>query len=809
MQINTTMKRLLIIVLVAMATIAFSDANAKSMSAMRSPVTGFVTDSAGAPVAYATVIALQDRYQAAGTVTDDNGAFSLSLDNGSYTLSFEFLGYRSVEKTVKVDGPLAIGAVVLEDDDVKIESVEVMAQIIRREADRFVVDVANMPSAIGKDGVELLQTSPGVFINDDKITINGQSGTKVYVNEHEVRYTGDRLLSYLRGLKTDEIQKIEVVPIAGADQDADSSGGIIKITLKQKRDDGFMGNAALRTSINNLRWSLSPSLNLDYRTGKWTLSASGNYSRNFNKSYSVDNTVYAGNDNLLNSESQSNVANNWYNAKAGAVFEINDKHSVGAELEYSGYNENQSTVTTSVLRNAVPPITDESSGDYHTSGGSQNVMARFNYIAKLDTLGSMFKVLADYTHQLSDSKSDYSTIKTTTMSDIVSRRDSLYRDNSGTNYNIVSVSVSWDKVFSQKFSLKSGAKYTYNLMESFSNYDYLDNATATWVTRPTYNYNVDYTENIAAVYAIGVAKLGRWGITAGLRGEYTNTSGRSNVARQNYFSLFPNANVSFALKKDQSYMLVGQYSRTIRRPGFWALNPARQQVSEYLYQIGNPDLTPGFVNNISLSAVMKYKYTISFAANLSKDEISQVVMSDAENPNINYVKTENLDRTEYYVLSANLPFQFTKWWSANVNMSGGYMGTRIRKGESQEFHPLVNWSASMTFTLPLQFYLTVDYYGMTKVYYSNVIIKGRNQLSASIKKRLFKDKLTLSAGVYNILPVNNDFEYSDSAFVRSLSMDNGWTRPMFTFSVSYNFNAGKNFSKKSIESDADTGRLAK
>ena len=803
------MKQLVMAILIIAGITVATAVNARNTAKMAVPVTGSVVDVNGRPVAYATVIALVENNQAAGTTTDENGAFALDLATGDYTLTFEFLGYKPVEKHLKVDGATTLDPIILEEESIKIDNVEVTAQIIRREADRFVVDVANMPAAIGKDGVELLQSSPGVFINDDKITINGQSGTKVYVNEREIRYTGDRLLSYLRGLKTEDIQKIEVVPISGADYDADSSGGIIKITLRHKRDDGFMGGVYFRTNINDMMQSYSPSLNLDYRTGKWTLSASGNFSHNSNNSSSIDNTVYAGNDNLLESESQSRESNNWYNAKAGAIYEINDNHSIGAELEFNGYKEDLPTVTRSVFRNVVPPIIDESTGNYHTLSSSQNVMARFNYIAKLDTLGSQFKLLADYTHQQSESNSNYSTLKITTMDNIAARRDSLYRDNSGTNYNIVSMSASWDKVISPKFTLKTGAKYTYNLMESFSNYDYLDNQSQTWLTRPTYNYDVDYTENIAALYAIAVAKLGRWGITAGLRGEYTNTSGRNNVARQNYFSLFPNANVSFGLTKDQSYLLIGQYSRTIRRPGFWALNPARMQVSEYLYQVGNPNLTPGFVNNLSLSVVMKYKYTISLVANLSKDEINQVVMSDPENPNINYITNENLDRTELYAVSANLPFQFAKWWSANVNVSGGYSGTRIRKDEPQEFHPLATWSASMTFTLPLQFYLTVDYYGMTKIYYSNVVLKGRNHLSASIKKRLFKDKLTLSTGVYNLVPINNDFEYSDATFVRSLSMDNGWTRPMFTFSASYNFNAGKKFYKKSIESDADASRLNK
>ena len=39
-----------------------------------------------------------------------------------------------------------------------IESVEVKARLVRREADRFVVDVANAPAAIGKEDDYVLQT---------------------------------------------------------------------------------------------------------------------------------------------------------------------------------------------------------------------------------------------------------------------------------------------------------------------------------------------------------------------------------------------------------------------------------------------------------------------------------------------------------------------------------------------------------------------------------------------------------------------------------------------------------------------------
>ena len=803
------MKQILIVLALTLGMAVSTAVNAKSMRAMQSPVTGVVTDVEGHAVAYATVVAMLGDRQAAGATTDEDGTFSLVLADGEYSVSVEFLGYKPVVREISVHGTTDLGTVVLEQESIKIEGVEVTAQVIRREADRFVVDVANMPAAIGKDGVDLLQSSPGVFINDDKISINGQSGSKVYVNEREVKYTGDRLLNYLRGLKSEDIQKIEVVPVSGADYDADSSGGIIKITLKQKRDDGFMGSASFRTSLNDLQQNYTPSVSLDYRNGKWTLSGSGYYAHNVNNFISEEKTVYGQSDNVIESRSEMPGHMNWYNGKIGAIYEVDDRHSLGAEVEYGGYSDGNVNDTWSRFTGAVPPVVDESRGLYENNGSHGTVTGRFNYIGKLDTLGSMVKILADYTHDYSSTGNDYSTHKSTLVDGELFGRDSLYRDRSGTNYDIATVSISYDKVFSPKFTLKTGGKYTCNIMESFADYDYEDNATGQWMTRPTYNYDVDYTENIAAAYVIGTAKLGRWGITAGLRGEYTNTSGRGNVARQNYFSLFPNANVSFGLTKDHSYMLIGQYSRTIHRPNFWSLNPARMQVSEYTYTVGNPDLTPGFTNSLSLSLVMKYKYTVTFMTNISSDDINQVISVDPDDPNVNYLRTENLDRVENYGVAVNLPFQFTKWWSANVNGFGGYLGTRIRKGGEQEFHPMANWNVSMTFTLPAQFYLNLEYFGMTSIYMANIMINNSNNVSFSVKKRLFKDKLALSAGVRNIIPQRQRITYSDASFVRTLNLKQGWNRPAFNFSVSYNFNTGKKFSKRVIESDADSSRLSK
>ncbi len=195
-------------------------------------MTGHVVDEQNRDVPYATIVLLRGSERAAGQATDASGRFELQASQGKYTLSVQFIGYEPVQRPVQIDQATDLGDIRLRNATTEIEGVVVTGQLIRREADRFVVDVANAPSAIGKDGIELLELSPGVWVDNEKITINGKSGSKVYINDRELRLPADQLLTYLRSLRAEQIQKIEVVPITGADYDADSSGGAIRITLK-------------------------------------------------------------------------------------------------------------------------------------------------------------------------------------------------------------------------------------------------------------------------------------------------------------------------------------------------------------------------------------------------------------------------------------------------------------------------------------------------------------------------------------------------------------------------------------------------
>ena len=240
-----------------------------------SRVTGRVVDTEGKPIGYATVVATSDEGVTRGVATDDAGGFVLQLQDGSYNILVEFVGYEAWQQSVSVAGDVDLGEVTLKESATEIGEVVVEAEMITREADRFVVNVAASEQAVGKDGEELLKQSPGVKVDDDEISILGASGTKVYVNGREMKLSGRDLVNYVKGLRAENIQKIEIVPQTGADYDANSSGGMIMISLRKRLDDGLMGSVNFSTQQSGLGSSYSPNISMNAHVGKFDLSASG------------------------------------------------------------------------------------------------------------------------------------------------------------------------------------------------------------------------------------------------------------------------------------------------------------------------------------------------------------------------------------------------------------------------------------------------------------------------------------------------------------------------------------------------------
>ena len=759
---------------------------------------GSVVDQTGNYISYVTVVAMQDGRQVTGASSNTQGVFSFSLANGTYTILVECVGYETFEREITMPEDADMGVITLKESSTEIEDVIVKAQMIRREADRFVVDVANAETAVGRNGLELLRQSPGVWVQEDNIAINGSSGTKLFVNNREIKLSGEALVNYVKNLRAEDISKIEVVPQTGADQDADATGGALFITLRRRLDNGVMGSVSMQTNQGKYMEEYGPSASINAHVGKFDISASGWLSKDNVDVITREKSAYHTTNALMEAASEMELAVLSGMANLSAVAEINPRHSIGIALEYqSSEQDNPTDSRTSYMMGDYERL---STSRYETFDKSNRYAAALNYIIKTDTLGSTLKFIADYNQSDPTSGND----SRTSIMQGGQTVDSLYNYRSNSKFRIATAQVARERRLSANWMLKYGAKYTYNEINSATTYRYL--LGGDWVPSIVDDYDISYTENIGAAYAVATMNYGRWSAVVGLRGEYTYANGRESDVEQNYFSLFPNANFSYALDKTGKHSVVAQYSRTISRPSFWNLTPRRMQISDYTYQTGNPALRPQFVNQYSLTAVLGYKYSLTFVVQNIKDDIQQKVVSDALNPNMMNLTHENLPTTNQYAVIASLPITLAKWWDWNTNLTGGILEQRLDADAPKTNKPFAQWYTAMTFKLPKKFFVDVDYSGMTGLEISNLKISANHSLNMNVKK-LIKDSWILQIGLQNLVRQRNNLISGDENFTREVDVFGQYQDFYVRFSVTWNFKSGKQFRTKDVEKGADTSRM--
>ena len=798
------MKRITIVSVALLATIA---ANA-------GVVNGTVVDEKGNPVEYATVVALRDKKQCAGTVTDSIGSYSMNVADGAYTFVFTSVGYKAAEKNETVKGKTRVDAT-METNSAVLKEVNVTASAIRREADRFVMNIENMPGAIGKDGEELLRDAPGVWINDNKISINGKSGTIVYVNDREMKMDDDQLMNFLRNLKAEEVTKVEIIPQTGAEYSANSSAGVIKITMKKARTDGVMGSAGIRSNISKNELSFAPNASLNVKKGNWTytLRSMVNYSPKENVDM-TQATDYADGSRYDNTSKMTSDNNIFGNVNAGVFYDPNKNNSFGLEVYYQGWKNPGETATRAKFADKTI------NGEYETKMVSHYVDATFNYIHRLDTLGSTMKVIANYNNSHNTQDND------NLMRTFVNPDDAPTIDqengNQLTTYDVANLSYDFDKHFSQKWGFAAGAKYTFNKMHNTSDYG------ETFKCDFDKNHNYDYNENIFGIYAKATYNIKHLGVVAGLRGEYFTDGSHikmmyqgcediENATKnvdQDYFDLFPNASIIYKFDEMSKNSLSASYARYISRPSFWDLNPIRTKISDMFYQCGNPDLKPTYSNNLSLNFTTHYKYSLALWWQVDTDPSAQGTMPDDNDPRNVLFTNINLDKNMMLGANLNLPIQITKWWNFNANVTYMHRQIQLNADGDKTFANNLYVSLNTGFQLPKDWYISASYFQTNRHEEATMSVNPFSNLNAGIKKSFKNRKWTAAINAKNILCHTTRF--TTYAVGKGFNEKNSYTstqsikQPVsISVSLTYNFNVGKMFQAKSIEKNVDESRTQK
>ncbi len=777
-------------------------------------LTGKVVDGEDAPVTYATVLLTPNGEEYTPTnnshgmaVTDSEGGFSLEVaEGGDYTLKINSVGYKEYTQNLSLTASTNIGKIVLQNDVTVMEDVVITGNLITREADRFVMsNISESTLAKGRDTYELLKLAPAVYAdNSGSISINGKSGAKILINEREVRMTGNQLMAYLKAIPAENLQKIEIIPESGADYDADSASGIIKITLRRQRESGTSGSVTLGTLFSTVAdaHQIGPNGNINHKSGKWNLY--GNFSYSLTNADTGDlltkeNTHYDNGADLTSTTSVEEKKRQG-GGMVGVVYDLSERSSVGAEYNI-WYKPAVPSITRSTLNYLLGDYEEYHESTYTQLSSSLNQSATANYIRTLDDRGSTLKVIADWANNRTEGENNNSDRLFTTLGGVEGTPiDSLYRNHSTANYSFYTLTAAVEKKISDLTTISFGAKYS--LTDVLSTTDYSYKRGDEWLELSNYNTTTDYNEHIAALYGIYSTRfLSGASLSAGLRAEYTGIPQLS----ERYLSLFPHLNASMPLNPTQTVILSAAYKRAISRPSFWTMNPIRQQLSEYSYQVGNSNLKPVFANNFSLTGIFFYRYSLTFGASLQDDIISQLAVVDEADPSgrtLKYLHV-NLNNVYQYYAQLSIPAQVTPWWNINGNLLGVMIDQRIVASDSNDRTFTAQGYLLNSFSLPKAWTIDFTWQFMTDAKIGNLAQEGTGNISISTNKRLWEDKLVLGLSVNNLLNTSDQIVHaSGEGFNKTLYSPSLWKRSI-NFYIRYNFQSGKMFRAKSVESGAE------
>lgn len=587
-------------------------------------IKGSVKDAQGNAMPFVTVSVLaQDSTLLTGAITDDNGAYAVEVNANRYIIQASYVGYVTV-----YGGP----DFVLREETEKLAEVEVMAKksLIERQMDKLVVNVSASPLAAGSNGNDILRRAPGVRIDKDgNITVNGKS-VEIWIDGKPSYLSGQQLKAMLDGTDGNTIEKIEIISNPSAKYDASGQGGIINIKTKRNMMKGL--NGTLSAAYGGMyfsdvkRWLNMDmvSLNLNYR-GEKTYTF-GQLTQVFAQN-DIDFETYRKTPTLENySYSGYAMDFQYYMLKVGNDWYIDSVNTFGFILQVPYMKVNQRIIDGRNYAYTVEGTDTVSKSVSNTGAQIQSPQHTANL---------------NYTHTFNDELEreltvnvDYNRYNNKTTNTQLTNYDELLPYSLGLNINsqqvidIYSAKLDFQTKFWKTGMIECGVKYglssTNNHMTTDSIFDDIP------LSQTPQDFR--YDEHVAAAYiSVGKQFGEHWSVKLGLRGEYTYSFGNwlsaDSVTRRSYFNPFPTAYIGYTTsplgKLQQPIAVSASYTRRIKRPNYWMLNPFRTYVDAYSYQEGNTELTPEFNNDVELHFSWTQYLNVTFNFAHTQDMFSQ------------------------------------------------------------------------------------------------------------------------------------------------------------------------------------------
>ncbi|GAA3960310.1 outer membrane beta-barrel family protein [Mucilaginibacter dorajii] len=725
-------------------------------------VSGRVIETGGRGIEGATITVLNatDSTLVKYEVSNKEGYFELTnLNNGVFTLNVSCIGYNSqLLKNIRFNGSsVKLTDVALNKQLKELKEVAIASKrpVLERKVDRWIFNLNNSIMANGASLFEALQVAPFLKVSDNGVSMVGKGAMGVMVNEKIIYLSGTDLTNYLKALRSESVEKIEIITNPPAKYEAQGNAGLINIVLKKNESLGWRGSLsstyrkAVYSSYNN-------NLALFFRSKK--VNSSFTFSQSRYHTILNDWLNIIGNSGQILSNEQRISNTPGLQAGLSIDYGLNKHNNIGFIYNISHSKEKDTYVN------------NYSYGTSNTVDSALNTKGEMSRPLFAQTLNIYHDIKIDSAGKKLSSSVNFFTNRPEVRNNFVSESESTYaavQNNNSSKYNIWSIQS--DLTLPYKWAkIETGAKFAnYN---NNANVAYYNNIQNNLLQDQTRSNDFDYTEkNLAAYYSMESDLSKKWTAKAGLRYEYTMTDGYSPTLDQrnkrNYGALFPTTYIVY--KADENDVFSLNYSRRINRPGLSSLNPFDYYTNIYTYSTGNPLLLPSYSNNFELNYLYKSMFSFTVFTQHASDVNS--LLTTIEGPLVVSSRGNFLTRDN---VGAYVSFNraFFNWWENSSSASFFYSSSKskieaipIQNGTSASFSVNNNFKA----TKLLNFYL--NYSQSLPSTSGNTYTYSQRDFRVGARLKLLNNNLIINPSYF--LGTVNKYDARFSEFVQTERTD--------------------------------------
>ena len=549
---------------------------------------GDVSDEQGQPVQYANIALYQltDSTMIGGGVSNETGHFVIPCAEERAIVRISCIGFKTINHILPIS---KVGTIHMQMENHYLNNVTMNGQmpVIRNRADRLQYIVSNDEFARGLSAQELLIRVPMVTMTGGQAMILGKGPAHFMINGRITDLGDEAIRQKLWTMRSEDIERIEVLSIPSGRDMLEMGGGYINIVLRRDQTLGWRGDIGAEAGISD-DWSGRANGLVSYASEKFdmTIDAHGGRSTQTTDeqtTYSLPSrtTSYSISPQNYISDNHTKKTDKELAANLMLRYQPTNQLELGGMLSWQALWPKTVTNGEPNYPVNISTSTSEQRPDNNTTAKSLTVYCDW----RLDAKGKLLSITYQNYKKDDDGRSE---VETNYQNDDFYPFIKWQNFQSQVDYHIQS--ARFDLTLPFRFlTIDAGASYT-----NIRNQAHIEIESGTTTgSRQTTSSDPDYQEKTKAAYLSLHHEWNRLSVKAGLRYEHI---GWEEDCRDYWL---PSASLS--VKPREGHHVSLSWGTNCLRPNFYDLNPFRVYKTGYEYSEGNPKLKPSRMSNIELS----------------------------------------------------------------------------------------------------------------------------------------------------------------------------------------------------------------